>query len=73
VPGYHSHETIRALEQLLERARRGEVIGVAYAAMYRRRRYIISCAGEADRNHTFTIGMLQVFSSKLSQKVIRRR
>lgn len=53
-----SHDTVECLEVLLEEARRGEVIGVCYAAMHKRRNYTVRACGEAHRNPTFSSGMV---------------
>jgi hypothetical protein len=64
-----SNDTIECLEQLLEAARRGEIIGLAYAAMMRRRRYIVNTAGEAHHSPTFTRGMLLALDDELSERI----
>lgn len=64
-----SADTVECLEALLEKAKRGEVIGVAYAAMYKRRRYVVHTCGEAHRNPTFSRGMLAALDDDLSQRV----
>lgn len=64
-----SHDTIECLKALLKKAERGEVIGVAYAAMYKRRRYVVHTCGEAHRNPTFARGMLAALDDDLSQRV----
>ncbi len=72
IPGHISHETISALEQLLSQARRGELLGIAFCAMYRGRRYIVDTTGEAERNPTFTLGMLRALDFKLCSKLLKR-
>lgn len=64
-----STDTIECLEQLLREARRGQVIGLAYAAMLKRREYIVNTAGEAHRNPTFARGMVAALDDQLSDKV----
>jgi hypothetical protein len=66
VPDKISHDTIKALEELLDHAKRGEVIGLAFAAMYKQRKFIVNTAGEAHRNPILTKGMLACLSEKLS-------
>jgi hypothetical protein len=65
-----SQDTINALESLLARARAGEIIGIAYVAIAPRsmapRRYYADTAGEAKRDPTFALGMLQVISHIIS-------
>jgi hypothetical protein len=53
-----SHDTINILDEMLKAARRGDVIGVAFAAMYKRREYVVGYTGECARNPTFARGMV---------------
>lgn len=69
IPDNVSTDTVEALELLLDRARRGEVIGLAYAAMLRQRTYIVNTAGEAYRNPTFSRGMVAALDDQLSGRV----
>lgn len=64
-----SRDTVSCLRELLARAERGEVIGVAYAAMHRRRKYTVHACGEADRNPTFARGMVDALSDELAKRV----
>ncbi len=64
-----SHDTVRCLEQLLEMARAGEVVGIAFAAMYRRRRYMLDTAGEAHRNLTYALGMVSALADEIGQRI----
>lgn len=64
-----SNETIECLETLLKYARSGEVIGVAFAAMLKRRGYIVNTAGEAHRSPTYSRGMLKALDDKLAARV----
>lgn len=64
-----SNDTVKALETLLANARRGEVIGIAFAAMLKGRAYIVNTAGEAHRNPTFSRGMLAALSDRLSLRI----
>lgn len=66
-----SHDTIEALEQLLDEAKRGRVIGLAYVAMYKRREYVTDAAGEAYRNPTFSRGMVAALDDHLRELVQR--
>lgn len=61
-----SLDTVEALRQLLEDAERGEIIGVAFAALGKRRRFFVGAAGEAHRNPTFARGMVCALSDQLS-------
>ncbi len=64
-----SRDTVTALEQLLDGARRGEVIGIAFAAMLRQRAYITNVAGEAYRNPTFARGMVGALEDSLGVRM----
>lgn len=64
-----SKDTIECLEALLKQAKAGEVIGVAYCAMHKKRRYVVHTCGEAHRNPTFTRGMLAALDDNLSHRV----
>lgn len=64
-----SGDTIAALSELLAHAKRGHVIGLAFCAMYKGRRYITNTAGEAKRNPTFTRGMVAALDDHLGDMV----
>jgi hypothetical protein len=70
IPDNLSSDTVECLEQLLERAKRGEVIGLAFAAMLRQRNYIVNSAGEVRRNPTFGLGMVRVLDDELMRKIL---
>lgn len=63
-----SGDTVEALETLLRHARQGEIIGVAFCAMYRRKEYIVNTAGEARRSPTFASGMVEQLQRFVSQR-----
>jgi hypothetical protein len=65
VPDDLSHDTVEALQTLLEDARKGDVIGVAFCAMYKQRNFIVNTAGEAHRNPVFTRGMIACLNDTL--------
>lgn len=69
VPDTVSHDTVECLEMLLDQARRGQVIGIAYAVMLRKRAYITNTAGEAHRNPTFSRGMIATLDDQLGSRV----
>lgn len=69
LPDTVSKDTVRCLETLLEHARSGAVIGVAYAAVLRQRNFIVSAAGEAHRSPTFARGMVAALDDKLSERI----
>ena len=64
-----SHNTVQCLRQLLEGAERGEIIGLAFAAVLKGRRYMVNSAGEAHRNPTFSRGMLLSLDDELGRMV----
>lgn len=65
VPDSLSHDTVEALQSLLDDAREGRIIGVAFCAMYKQRRFIVNTAGEAHRNPVFTRGMIACLNDTL--------
>jgi hypothetical protein len=69
VPDTVSTDTVECLELLLSRARRGEVIGLAYAAMLKKRAYIVNTAGSAHESPTFARGMLRALDDQLGQRI----
>jgi hypothetical protein len=64
-----SKDTVECLEQLLAAARKGQVIGLAFVAMMKRRSYVVNTAGEAHRNPTFARGMVSSLDDELSIRV----
>ncbi|MCD6674881.1 MAG: hypothetical protein LT106_18765 [Burkholderiaceae bacterium] len=68
VPAEVSHETVEALGQLLDQARRGEIIGIAYAVMCKGRDYFVDAAGEAHRSPTFARGMVSELNDALGRR-----
>lgn len=61
-----SNETIACLDKLLEQAKAGRLIGVSYVAMYKGRKWDYRSCGETHRNPTWTLGMLNAFSTKIA-------
>lgn len=64
-----SHDTVEALSQLLDLAKRGELIGVAFAGMLKQRRYFVNTAGEAHRNPTFARGCVSALDDELGVRI----
>jgi len=58
-------ETIECLEHLLDEARQGNLIGLAFAALFRRRNYTTHACGEVRRDRVFTRGMLRDLDDQL--------
>jgi hypothetical protein len=69
VPDQISNDTVKCLETLLRHARRGEVIGIAFAAALRRRAYITNTAGECHRSPTWARGMLAALDDQLAGRI----
>lgn len=64
-----SRDTVQCVEHLLEQAKSGECIGVAYVAMYRRRKYAVHVCGETHRNPTWTRGAVTVLQDELGAAI----
>ena len=67
---HFSPETVAFLEEMLEKARRGEVLGHAGSWMYKDRRWSNEIKGEADRNPVFALGMVRVLDVQLAKKIV---
>lgn len=66
-----SHDTVEALRGLLEEAEKGEVLGMAFIVMHKRRSFSVEATGEADRNPVFTIGTLAMLDEHLRRKAYK--
>lgn len=62
-----SQETIQCLERLLEEARAGKIVGIAFAALLKRRHYIAHTCGEVANQRVFTRGILRELDDYLSK------
>lgn len=60
-------DVVDCLKELLTEARSGDLIGIAYAAMYRRRQYYVDATGECYRNPTFARGMVGALGDMLGR------
>jgi hypothetical protein len=69
IPDLVSHDTMRALEQLIDGVRRREVIGIAYAAALKRRAYIVNSTGECYRNPTWSRGLIAALDDQLAVRI----
>jgi hypothetical protein len=69
VPDTVSNDTVECLKQLLHQARKGEVIGLAYAAMLKKKAYIVNTTGEAHASPTFARGMVAALDDQLGGRV----
>lgn len=63
-----STDTVECLELLLQRAKRGEVIGLAYCAMLHQRAFVVNTAGEAHRSPVFARGMVAALDDELGKR-----
>ena len=61
-----SRDTVEALEQLLEGARGGDIIGIVFAAALKNRRYVTNVAGSLFRDATTARGMVATLDDELS-------
>lgn len=66
-----SNDTIACLAVLLEQAKRGELIGIAFAAALKGNNYIVNTAGEAYRNPVYARGIIAVLDDQLSRRIHR--
>lgn len=64
-----SDDVVESLEFLLERAKNGEVFGIAYVAQLKPRRIIMDTCGESHRNPLFALSQLLVLMSQLTDRV----
>lgn len=69
IPDNVSTDTIECLELLLRRAHKGEVVGLAYCAMLKKRAFIVNTAGRAYESPTFTRGMVAALDDQLSGRI----
>jgi hypothetical protein len=72
VPDAISTNTVEALSQLLDLARRGELIGIAFTCMLRQRKFFVNTAGEAHRNPVFTRALVAILDDSLSNRIHNR-
>jgi len=69
VESFRSADTIAALEDLLARARAGEIVGLVYAAIEPQRSYVADTAGEATRDLTYALGMVRVLDKLIASRI----
>lgn len=68
VKDHVSQDTIEALEYLLYGARRGEVIGLAYAAMLKHESCLTDITGEAYHNPILALGVVSMLSNDIAHR-----
>jgi hypothetical protein len=64
-----STDTEKALLQMLELARKGELIGIAFAGMTRGRKFFVNTAGEAHRSPVFARGMVAALDDEIGKRM----
>ena len=64
-----SEDVVEALEFLLDGARSGDVLGIAYVAQMKPRNVIADTAGESHRNPLYTLSLLHVLMAQLTDRV----
>lgn len=69
LPNEGSADTIECLKALLRRAEQGEIVGVVYCAMLRRKSFTVNATGEAHRSPTFSRGMVAALDDYLAERV----
>lgn len=62
-----SHDTVETLERLLNEARSGVIVGLAFAAMCRQREFITAAAGAAYLDPVFARGMVAALDEHLGE------
>ncbi len=67
-----SQDTMETLEWLLDEARKGKIIGIAYAALGKQREVIVDAVGESNRNIILTKGMVSFLDAELNNRLNAR-
>lgn len=68
IPDDISPEIVDALGQLLDEAKAGEIVGLGFVAVYKRREYIVNVTGELRRNPTLARGMVASLDDYLAEQ-----
>lgn len=66
-----SADTVEFLEDMLARAKRGEILGGTGSWMLKSRQLIMHTTGEPGRSPVYAIGMLVVLILKLARRVLK--
>ena len=64
-----SHDTISTLVSLLQEARAGQIIGLAFVALHQGSEYSVDIAGEVRQAPTHARGMVAVLDDQLSKMI----
>lgn len=67
-----SHDTVQALEHLLDAARHGHITGLAFACTLKGKRFITNTAGTCYHEPSFTRGLLLALDDELARMVQER-
>lgn len=65
--------TIAALQQMLHKAQQGEIVGLAFVAVFGERRYITDAVGECERDPGFARMIVRELDERLSDAVEEKR
>jgi hypothetical protein len=68
-----STDTVAVLVELLDLARSGQLIGVAYVGMFKRRHLQTGTTGEASRSPVFTVGAVRVLEESIIHHIVNSR
>lgn len=69
VPAALSRDTLECLEALHQKAKNGEVTGIAFVAMLGRKGYVADVAGAAHTNPTYALGAVSVLHAQISHRI----
>lgn len=69
MPDSLSTDTVELCRTLLEHAESGNIVGIAFAAQLKQRKYIVNTAGECHRNPTWTRGMVAALDDELGRRI----
>lgn len=69
IPDFVSYDTVTALEELLEGARAGLIVGIAFGVMLKECKFFVNTAGIARSDPTLTRGVLRALDDELQDLV----
>lgn len=67
VPDPLPEDTIGAFNTLLKQAKQGQILGAAFAVMYKGKTYIVNATDEARKSPTFARGMVAELDDELAR------
>lgn len=62
--------TIQGLTELLREAQSGDVVGIAYVALHKSKRYSMGVIGVAKTTPTFTRGMIKCLDDQVAELIV---